>query len=127
MFGQKIVTFCEPACQKRCHLRTNTEELDGEVTSSSNGSKTRRYRKRGSLKASNGDAEWAMEMTPSLVRRMFSAPSDSEGYHTCYPSDSAGAEQDFPVGRSHTAPKNELAHDADRESLPLRAATTAVP
>ena len=68
-----------------------------------------------------------MEMTPSPVRRMFSAPSDSEGYHTCYPSDGASVEPDFPAGRSHTAPNLELAHDAEREELPRRSATTRVP
>ena len=68
-----------------------------------------------------------MEMTPSPVRRMFSALSDSEGYHTCYPSDDAGAEPDFSAGRSHTAPNPELAHDARWESLPRRTATTIVP
>ena len=68
-----------------------------------------------------------MEMTPSPVRRMISAPSDSEGYHTYYPLDDAGAEPDFPAGRSHTAPNPELAHDAERQSLPRRAATAFVP
>ena len=67
-----------------------------------------------------------MEMTPSPVCRMFSAPSDSKGYHTCYPSDDACAEPDFPAGQSHTARNPELAHDAERESLPRRAATTIV-
>ena len=123
---EDIVTFCEGSCGKRCHLRVPAEESD-EVTSCSSGSKTRRYRKRGSPKPSKGDAETAIEMTPSSVRRMFSAPSDSEGYHTCYPSDDAGAEPDFPAGRSHTAPNPELAHDAERESLLRRAATTTVP
>ena len=68
-----------------------------------------------------------MEMTPSPVRRMFSAPSDSEGYHTCCPSDGADAEPDFPAGRSHTTPNPELDHDAKREVLPRRSATTRVP
>ena len=69
----------------------------------------------------------AIEMTPSPVRQMFSAPSDSEGYHTCYPLDDAGAEPDILAGHSHTAPNPELAQDAERESLPQRAATTTVP
>ena len=47
-----------------------------------------------------------MEMTLSPIRRMFSAASDSEGYHTCYPLDSTGIEPDFRAGRSHTAPKS---------------------
>ena len=64
-----------------------------------------------------------MEMAPSPVRRMFSAPSDSEGYHTCYLSDDAGVEPDFSAGRSHTAPNLELAHDAEQEPLTRRAAT----
>ena len=68
-----------------------------------------------------------MEMTPSPVRRMFSAPSDSEGYHTCYPSDGAGAEPNFPAGGSHTARNPELDHDAEGETLPQRSATTRVP
>ena len=67
-----------------------------------------------------------MEMTPSSVRRMLSVPSDSEEYHTCYTSDDAGAEPDLLAGRSHTAPNPELAHDAERESLLRRAATTTV-
>ena len=44
-----------------------------------------------------------MEMTLSPVCWMFCAPSDSEGYHTCYFSDWSGAEPDFLAGRSHTA------------------------
>ena len=122
---EDIVTFCEGSCGNRCHLQLPAEELN-EVKSCSSGSKTRRYRKRGSPKPSEGVAEMAMEMTPSPVRRMFSAPSDSEGYHTCYPSDDAGAEPDFPAEKSHTATNPELAHDAERESLPRRAATTTV-
>ena len=37
-------------------------------------------------------------MTLSPVRGMFSALSDSEGYHTCYPPDSAGADPDLREG-----------------------------
>ena len=66
-------------------------------------------------------------MTPSPVCRMFSAASDSEGCHTCYPSDSTGIGSDFLGCRSHTAPNPELAHDAERELLLRRAATTTVP
>ena len=106
--------------------RVPAEESD-EVTSCSSGSRTRRYRKRGGPEPSKGDAERAMEMTRSPVRRMFSALSDSEGYQTCYPSDNAGAEPDVPAGRSHTTQNPELPHDAERESLPRRAATTRVP
>ena len=113
---EDIVTFGEGECRKRCHLRVPAEESN-KVMSSSSGSKTRRYRKRGSPKPSRGDAKTAMEMTPSPVRRMLSAPSDSEGYHTCYPSESTGIQPDFPPGRLHTAPNPELAHDAERESL----------
>ena len=47
-----------------------------------------------------------MEMTPSSVSRMFSALSDSKGYHTCYPSDDAGAETDFLAGPFHSAPES---------------------
>ena len=53
--------------------------------------------------------------------------SDCEGYHTCYPSDGAGARPDFPPRRSHTAPIPELAHDTERGELPRRSATTKVP
>ena len=95
--------------------------------SCSSGSKTRRYRKRGSPKLSKGDAKTAMEMTPSPVSRMLSAAADSEGYQTCYPSDRTGREPEFPAGRSHTTPYPELHHHAERESLPRRAATTRVP
>ena len=123
---EDIVTFCEGSCGKRCHLRVPAEESE-EVKSCSSGSNTRRYRKRGSPKPSKGDAETAMEMMPSPVRRMFSVLSDSEGYHTCYPSDGAGAEPDFLAGRSHNAPNPELAHEAGRDSLPRRAGTTIVP
>ena len=123
---EDIVTFCEGSCGKRCHLGVPEEESD-QVTSCSSGSKTRRYRKRRSPKPSKGDAETAMKMTTSPVRRMFSAASASEGYQTCYPSDSTGIEPDFPAGRSHSAPNPELAHAAERESLLRRAATTRVP
>ena len=75
-------SFCEESCGKRCHLRVPAEESD-ELTSCGSGSETRRYRKHGSPKPSKGDVETAMEMTPSPARRMFSAPSESEGYHTC--------------------------------------------
>ena len=78
-------------------------------------------------KLSKKDGESAMEMTPSPVCRMFTALSDSEGYHTCYPSDGAGAEPYFPAGLSHTAPNPELAHNAEREESPRRSATTRVP
>ena len=100
---EDIVAFCEGSCGKHCHLRVPAEESD-EVRSCSSGSKTRRYHKRGSPNQSKGDAQTAMEMTPSPVCRMFSALSDSEGYHTCYRLDVAGAEPDVPAGRSHTAP-----------------------
>ena len=123
---QDIVTFCEGSCGKRCHLRVPEEESD-EVTSCGSCSETRRYRKRGSPKPSKADVETAMEMTPSPICRMFSARSHSEGYHTCYPSDDAGAEPDFLVGGSHTYSNPELAHDAERESSLQRAATTTVP
>ena len=123
---EDIVTLCEGSCGKRSHLRVPAEESD-EVTSCSSGSKTRRYSKRGSPKLSQGDAETAMEMTPSPARRIISAPSDSEGYHTCYPSDDAGVEPDFPAGQSHTASNPELAHDAEQESLMRRAAPARVP
>ena len=68
-----------------------------------------------------------MGMKPSPVRRMSSAPSDFEGYHTCYHSDSAGAEPDLPAGRSGTAPKAELAYHAKWEALPRSLATARVP
>ena len=123
---EDMVTFCEGSCGKGRHLQVPAEE-SGEVTSCSSSSMTRRYRKRGLPKPSKGDAETAMETMPSPVRRMFSALSDSEGYHTCYPSDDAGAEPDVPAGRSHTAPNPELAHDAEQEALPRRAGTTIVP
>ena len=112
---EHIGTFCEGACQKRCHLRVPAEESH-EVTSCSSSSTIRCYRKRGSPKSSKGDPEKAIEMTPSPVRRMFSALWDCEGYHTCFPSDSTGIELDSPAGRSHTAPNPYLAHDADWES-----------
>ena len=124
---EDIVSFCEGVCRPRCHLRVPAEESDEEVTSCSSGSKARRYRKRGSPKPSEKDGELAMEMTPSPVSQTFGAPSDSEGYLTCYASDGAGAEPDFPAGGSHTAPNPELDHDAEREALPPRSPTTRVP
>ena len=65
-----IVTFCEGSCGKRCHLRVPAEESD-EVTSCSSGSKTRRYRKRGSPKPSkrgcgNGDRNDAERRPPDV-------------------------------------------------------------
>ena len=91
---EDIVAFCEEACRKRCHLRVPAEESD-EVTSCCSGSKTGRYRERISPKPSKGDGGTAMEMTPSPVRRLFSAASDSEGYPTCYPSDNTDIEPDL--------------------------------
>ena len=67
-----------------------------------------------------------MKMTPSPVRRIVSALSNSEGYHTCYPSDDAGAEPNFQAWQLHTPQNPELAQDAERESLLRRAATTGV-
>ena len=75
---EDIVSFCEGVCRKQCHLRVPAEESDEGVTSCSSVSKARRYRKRGSPNLSKKDGESAMEMTPSPVRRMFSAPSESE-------------------------------------------------
>ena len=103
------------------------KESDEGVTSCSSGSNPRRYRKRGASKLSKKDGESAMEMKPSPVLWMFSAPSDLEGYHTCYPSYGAGAEPDFSAGQSHTSPNPELDHDAEQEVLPRRSATTRVP
>ena len=82
---EDIVVFCEGTCRKRCHLRVPAEELDDGVRSSSNGTKAQRYRKCGSPKPSKEDGESAMEMMPN--------PTDSEGYHTCYPLDGARASQ----------------------------------
>ena len=112
---EDIVTFPEGSCGKCCHLRVPAEELD-DVTSCSNGLETRCYRKSGLPKTSKGDAERAMEMTPSHVCQMFSG----------YTSDDAGAKPDFQAGRSHTAPNPEPPQDAERESLPSRGATTTV-
>ena len=58
-----------------------------------------------------------METTLSPFRRMFSAASDSEGYHTCYPSDITGIEPNFPASWSHTVPNPKLARDTERELL----------
>ena len=74
---EDIVCFCERVCRKGCHLRVPAEESDEEFTSCSSGSKARFYRKRSLPEPSKSDGESAMEMTPSPVRRMFSAPSDS--------------------------------------------------
>ena len=75
---EDIVTFCEGSCAKHCHLRVPAEESD-KVTSCSSGSKTRSYQKRGSGKPSKTDAAAEMKMTPSPIRRMSSAASNSEG------------------------------------------------
>ena len=120
------VTFGEGACQKQFLHRVPAEESD-EVTNCSSGSRTRRFRKRGSPKRSKGDAETAIEVTLSPVCQMFSAASDSEGYHTCYPSDSTGIQPDFPADRSHTVPNSQLGQKAEQDSLSRRAATTRVP
>ena len=123
---EDIVTFCEGTCRERFPLRVPAEESN-EVMSRSSGSNTGHYCKRGSPKPSEEDGETAMDMTWSPVSRMYSAASDSQGYHTCYPSDTTGIEPHFPAGQSHTAPSPELAHDAEREPKPGRAATTRVP
>ena len=124
---EDIVSFREGVCQKRCYLCVPAEKSEEEVTSCSSGSEARRYRKRGSPKPSKKDWESAMKMTPSPACRTFSALSDSEGYHTCYPSDGAGAKPDFPAGRSHTALNPELDHGAEWETLARRSAATRVP
>ena len=67
-----------------------------------------------------------MDMSLSPVRRMFDAPSDSQGYHTCYPSDDAGAEPHFPARRSQNARNPELAQDTKWESLLRNAANTRI-
>ena len=118
-----IITFCAGACQNGCHLRVEWEE----VMSCSSGSKTRRYRKRGSPKPLKGDVGTAMEMTLSPVCRMFSSPSDSKGYHTRYTSDCTDVEPDFLAGRSHTTQKSKLALKTERESVLQSAAITRVP
>ena len=79
---EDIVTSCEGTCRKRCHPRVPAEESHKEVTSSISASKAGRYQKRGSPKPSKEAGKSAMEMTPSPVRRTFSAPPDSEVYHT---------------------------------------------
>ena len=66
---EEMLTFCEGSCQKRCHRRLHAEESE-EGTSCSSSSKTRRNCKCGSPKASKGDAETAMEMTPDVQCRV---------------------------------------------------------
>ena len=124
---EDIVTFCEGACRKRCHLRVSAEESEQEEASCSSGSKTQRYRKCGSPRPPKEDGERAMEMTPSPVHRMFGASSDSEGYHPCYPSNGTDVEHGIPGSSAHTAPGPSLNHNVDYEPLSRRSTTTRAP
>ena len=120
---EDLVSMCEHRCQKACNLRSAAEDSDEACHSGSSGGRARRYRKRGSPKPAAGDAG-AMDTDPSPVR-LWESERHSDGYRTCFPSESE--EMSAPTARAHTAPEPALKHDAEGLERPARARTAPVP
>ena len=120
---EDLVSMCEHRCQKACNLRSAAEDSEETRHSGSSEGRARRYRKRGSPKPAAGDAG-AMDTDPSPVR-LRESQGHSDGYRTCFPSESE--EMPAPTARAHTAPKPALKHDAEGLERPARARTAPVP
>ena len=120
---EDLVSMCERRCRKACNLRSAAEDSEEVCHSGSSGGRARRYRKRGSPKPAAGDAG-AMDTDPSLVR-LWESEGHSDGYRTCFPSESD--EMSAPTARAHTAPEPALKHDAEGLERPARARTAPVP
>ena len=120
---EDLVSMCECRCRKACNLRSAAEDSEEACHSGSSGGRARRYRKRGSPKPAAGDAR-AMDTDPSLVR-LWESEGHSDGYRTCFPSESE--EMSAPTARAHTAPEPALKHDAQGLERPARAGTAPVP
>ena len=118
-----LVPMCERRCQKACNLRFAADDSEEACHSGSSGGRARRYQKRGSPKPAAGDAG-AMDTDPSPVR-LWESEGHSDGYRTCFPSDSE--EMPAPTTRAHTAPEPALKHDAQGLERPARARTAPVP
>ena len=120
---EDLVSMCERRCRKACNLRSAAEDSEEACHSGSSGGPARRYRKRGSPKPAAGDAG-AMDTDPSPVR-LWESEGHSDGYRTCFPSESE--EMSAPTARAHTAPEPALKHDAEGLERPARARTAPVP
>ena len=97
---EDLVSMCERRCRKACNLRSAVEDSEEACHSGSSGGRAGRYRKRGSPKPAAGDAR-AMDTDPSPVR-LWDSEGHSDGYRTCFPSESE--EMSAPTARAHTAP-----------------------
>ena len=95
-----LVSMCEHRCRKACNLRPASEDSEEACHSGSSGGRPRRYRKRGSPKSAARDAG-AMDTDPSPVR-LSESEGHSDGYRTCFPSESE--EISASTARAHTAP-----------------------
>ena len=120
---EDLVSMCERRCRKACNLRSAAEDSEEACHSGSSGGRARRYRKRGSPKPAAGDAG-AMDTDPSPVR-LWEPEGHSDGYRTCFPSESE--EMSAQTARAHTAPEPALKHDAEGLERPARARTAPVP
>ena len=120
---EDLVSVCERRCRKACNLRSAAEDSEEACPSGSSGGRARRYRKRGSRKSAARDAG-AMDTDPSPVR-LWESEGHSDGYRTCFPSESE--EMSAPTARAHTAPEPALKHDAEGLDRPARARTAPVP
>ena len=120
---EDLVSMCERRCRKACNLRSAAEDSEEACHSGSSGGRARRYRKRGSPKPAAGDAG-AMDTDPSPVR-LWESEGHSDGYQTCFPSESEG--MSAPTARAHTAPEPALKHDAEGLERPARDRTAPVP
>ena len=120
---EDLVSMCERRCRKACNLRSTAEDSEEACHSGSSGGRARRYRKRGSPKPAAGDAG-TMDTDPSLVR-LWESEGHSDGYRTCFPSESE--EMCAPTARAHTAPEPALKHDTEGLERPARARTAPVP
>ena len=120
---EDLVSMCERRCRKACNLRSAAEDSEEVCQSGSSGGRARRYRKVGSPKPAAGDAG-AMDTVPSLVR-LWESEGHSDGYRTCFPSESQ--EMSAPTARAHAAPEPALKHDAEGLERPARARTAPVP
>ena len=116
---EDLVSMCERRCRKACNLRSAAEDSEEACHSGSSGGRAGRYRKRGSRKPTAGDAG-AMDTDPSPVR-LWKSERHSDGYRTCFPSESE------EMSRAHTAPEPALKHDAEGLERPARARTAPVP
>ena len=84
----------------------------------------RRTLRRPAILAAVEDGPGAMDTDPSPVR-LWESEGHSDGYRTCFPSESE--EMPAPTARAHTAPEPTLKHDAEGLDRPARARTAPVP